>query len=148
MNLTSRNIQLVMDAFTAVETRDNEGLVALYHPDIEFHWPPSLPYRASRGDQVANRYGSGWSETWEWLQPTEKERSMSPRVVAASDREVAVLWRQRGKMPDGEQIDTPVFGLYEVRDGKLARAQMFYFDPVAVGAFLERAEAGARPRRL
>jgi ketosteroid isomerase-like protein len=137
------NVQLVMDAFRAVETRDNKRLVALYHPDIKFHWPPSLRYGARRADAPGNPNGTGWSDTWESLQPTEAERSMSPRVIGANDREVAVLWHQRGKAPDGEGIDTPVLGLYEVREGKLARAQMFYFDPVAVGAFLERAEGRA-----
>ncbi len=142
------NVRLVMRAFRAVEARDQEGLIALYHPDMEFHWPPSLRYGERRAKSADAPNESGWSEAWEWLQPTEVERSMSPRVVAASDREVAVLWRQRGKSPDGGRIDTPVFGLYEVRDAKLARAQMFYFDPVAVGVFLDRAEATAAERGL
>jgi hypothetical protein len=34
-----------------------------------------------------------------------------------------------------------VLGLYGVRDGKLARAQMFYFDTAAALDFLERARA-------
>jgi ketosteroid isomerase-like protein len=64
---------------------------------------------------------------------------MSPRVVAASDHEVVVLWRQRGISPDGERFDGEVLGLYEVRQGKLARAQMFYFDTVEASEFLESA---------
>ena len=64
---------------------------------------------------------------------------MEPRIVAATDREVVVLWRQRGLSPNGERLDTPVLGLYQVRAGKLARAQMFYFDPVAVADFLVQA---------
>jgi ketosteroid isomerase-like protein len=31
-----------------------------------------------------------------------------------------------------------VLGLYRVRDGKLARAQMFYFDTTATAEFLKR----------
>jgi ketosteroid isomerase-like protein len=68
---------------------------------------------------------------------------MDPRVVAASEHEVVVLWRQRGISAEGERFDSPVLGLYEVRDGKLARAQMFYFDAEGAAAFLERANAGA-----
>jgi ketosteroid isomerase-like protein len=41
--------------------------------------------------------------------------------------------------PDGERFESPVLGLYEVRDGKLARAQMFHYDTAAILAFLERA---------
>jgi uncharacterized protein len=47
-----------------------------------------------------------------------------------------VLWRQRGRGPQGTSYDGEVLGLYEVRDGKFARAQMFYFDAVAVQRFL------------
>jgi uncharacterized protein len=65
---------------------------------------------------------------------------MDPRIVAATDQEVVVLWQQRGLSPEGERLDTPVLGLYRLRDGKLARAQMFYFDPVTVMEFLTRAK--------
>ncbi len=51
-----------------------------------------------------------------------------------------VLWHQRGRDPAGGRLDTPVLGLYQVRDGKLARAQMFYFDPLAAAEFLARAQ--------
>ncbi len=43
---------------------------------------------------------------------------------------------QRGRGQAGRWLDTPVLGLYQVRDGKLARAQMFYFDPLAAAEFL------------
>jgi ketosteroid isomerase-like protein len=52
---------------------------------------------------------------------------------------VVVVWRQRGISPSGDRLDSPVLALYEIRDGKLARAQMFYFDTPAVVEFLERA---------
>jgi len=38
----------------------------------------------------------------------------------------------------GEQFEGEVLGLYQVREGKLARAQMFYFDTAAVARFLAR----------
>jgi uncharacterized protein len=71
---------------------------------------------------------------------------MDPRVVASTEREVVVLWRQRGVSPGGERFDGEVLGLYEVRDGKFARAQMFYFDAVAVQRFLASAGAPASSR--
>jgi hypothetical protein len=40
----------------------------------------------------------------EALQPTEAERRMDPRVVAASEEEVVVLWRQRGVDSGGRPI--------------------------------------------
>ena len=131
------NAELMREVFGAIERRDAQRVFGLCHEDVEFHWPPSLPYGG-----VAQGFGGDrprWTETWMPLQPTPAEQQMEPRIVAATDREVVVVWRQRGLSPNGERLDTPVLGLYQVRDGKLARAQMFYFDPVAVADFLVRA---------
>jgi len=65
---------------------------------------------------------------------------MDPQVVAAHGDDVVVLWHQRGRSGDGDSIDEEVLGLYRFREGKLARAQMFYFDTVRVASFLARAE--------
>ena len=140
------NVDVVLRVFRAVEQRDAEELFSLYHPDVEFHDAPSLPYGGSvRGkDQLRELLerapGETWLGTWGPLQPTEAESSMDPRVVAANDTEVVVLYRQRAVDPAGERLDAPVLGLYEVREGKLARAQMFHFDTAALVEFLTRAK--------
>lgn len=125
------NRELLLDAFNALEQRNDEKFRKLLHPDFEIHWPPSLPYSGSEAPT--------WSETWEPLQPTEGERRMDPRVVAVSENEVVVLWQQRALSASGERFESEVLGLYQVRDGKLVRAQMFYFDAVAAACFLARA---------
>jgi uncharacterized protein len=138
--------QLMLAIFAAIERRDAQRFTELVHPDFEIQWPPSLPYGGTYPDLDAEaRQGRpDWAETWRPLQPTAAERRMDPRVVAANDQgEVVVLWRQRGCSPAGGRFDGPVLGLYQVREGRLARAQMFYFDTAALAAFL--AEAGSEP---
>ena len=125
------NRKLLLSVFSAIEQRNDQRFSELLHPGFEIHWPASLPY----GEGQAKT----WSDTWDSLQPTELERRMDPRVVAANENEVVVLWRQRGLSSAGERFDGEVLGLYQVREGKLARAQMFYFDTVAVANFLEKA---------
>jgi uncharacterized protein len=145
----TESVDVVLRTFRAVEQRDVDALFALYHPDVEFHDAPSLPYggRARGKDQLREQLerspGETWLGTWGPLQPTEAERSMDPRVVAANDPEVVVLYRQRAISPNGERLDAPVLGLYEVRDGKFARAAMFHFDTAALVGFLSRAKAPA-----
>jgi ketosteroid isomerase-like protein len=139
-------VDLLLRVFRAVEQRDVEDLFSLYHPDVEFHDAPSLPYggRVRGKDQLRELLerapGETWLGTWGPLQPTEAERSMDPRVVAANDTEVVVLYRQRAVDPAGDRLDAPVLGLYEVREGKLVRAQMFHFDTAALVEFLTRAK--------
>jgi ketosteroid isomerase-like protein len=131
------NAEVMVEIFSAIERRDSQRVLDLCCSDVEFHWPPSLPYggisRGLGGDRPT------WNETWIPLQPTETERRMDPRVVAASDDEVVVLWRQRGVSRAGDRFDSPVLGLYRIREGKLARAEMFYFDSASLANFLGRA---------
>jgi uncharacterized protein len=136
----SRSIEIVRQCFEAVERRDEARQRELFHPEAEFRWPPSLPYGRRAGEERGSR--PTWEKTWEPFQPTEAERRLDPRVVAASDDEVVVLWQQRGLDAAGNQFECPVLGLYRIRDDKLARAQMFYFDTTATADFLARAWAG------
>jgi hypothetical protein len=44
--MSQENAQVMLDIFSAIEHRDPQRpdpqrLLALCHPDIEFHWPPS-----------------------------------------------------------------------------------------------------------
>jgi ketosteroid isomerase-like protein len=133
-------VDVVMQVFRSVEERNPKLALEVYHDDVEFHWPQPLPYAGSRyGLQASLEQSPGWAETWDPFQ-SETERELGARVIAASEDEVVVLWHQRGRDPTGGRLDTPVLGLYQVRDGKLARAQMFYFDPVAAAEFLAHAQ--------
>jgi len=137
------NVKTLLEIFESIERRDDSRTSELFDPDFEIHWPPSLPYGGTRrGTKVNPR---GWSATWEPLQPTEAERKMDPRVVAAGEDEVVVLWHQRGVSSAGEHFDGEVLGLYRMRRGRLARAQMFYFDTTGAASFLARATRGAAP---
>jgi ketosteroid isomerase-like protein len=142
------SVAIVLEAFKAVEQRNRQRLRELYHPQVEFHWTPSLPFGGATRGGVRDRPGPSWSQVWEPLQPTTAERRMDPRVVAATENEVVVHWRQRGRSPSGERFDGEALGLYEVRDGKFARAQMFYFDAIAVQQFLAASEIEAGDARL
>jgi ketosteroid isomerase-like protein len=135
-------VDVVLQVFRSVEERNPQLAAEVYHDDLEFHWPRPLPYAGSSYGVAASLQRSpGWAETWDPFQGPA-DRGLDARVVAASDDEVVVLWHQRGRDRVGRRIDTPVLGLYQVRDGKLARAQMFYFDPLAAAEFLAAAPSG------
>jgi uncharacterized protein len=135
-------VDVVMQVFRSVEERNPQLAAEAYHDDLEFHWPRPLPYAGSSyGLKSSMERRPGWAETWGRFQ-SESDRGLGARVVASSDDEVVVLWHQRGR-DRGQELDTPVLGLYQVRDGKLARAQMFYFDPLAAAEFLAQAAADA-----
>jgi uncharacterized protein len=142
--------EVALGVIRAVHERDDERLMELFHDDVHLHDAASLPYggvvegKASIQEQIESAPEETWLGTWGPVQPTEAERRMDPQVLSENNGEVVVLYHQRALAPDGERFDSPVIGLYEVRDGKLARAQMFHYDTAAINAFLERArEANA-----
>jgi hypothetical protein len=98
----------------------------LLEPDFEIHWPPSLPYGGTFPGLEPRP--NSWGATWQPFQPTETEKKMDARVIAAHNDEVVVLWHQRELNPKRTRFDGEVLGLYTFREGKLARAQTFYFD--------------------
>lgn len=132
--MTSTNTQVLGQIFEAIERRDAARLAELCQPNVEFVWPPSLPY--GNPGRAAGVAADQWASTWVPLQPTAAERALDLRVVASAGDEVVGLWRQRGVSPRGERFDGEVLGLYRFRDGKLERAQMFHFDTAALARYL------------
>jgi ketosteroid isomerase-like protein len=99
--------KLMLDIFDAIERRDGASFARLVADDFEAVWPPSLPYGgAPRGLRPEGRT---WNETWEPLQPTKRQRRMSPRVVADAGDEVVVLWHQRRADRFGNELIDPAF---------------------------------------
>jgi ketosteroid isomerase-like protein len=147
-----RDADVVLGVIKAVQERDGEKLFELYHDDVELVEARSLPYGGtvkgvpSLKEQLERAPEDTWLGTWGPVQPTEEERRFDPRVLSEKDGEVVVLYWMRGEAPDGERFESPVIGLYEVRDGKFARAQMFHFDTQAINEFIAHArEASMSP---
>ncbi|MFC5396799.1 hypothetical protein [Bosea vestrisii] len=133
-------VDVVLAVLTSVERRDRDRL-GLYHPQIEFRWPPSLPYGgAFRGEAEVGMMVKHFGEIWNPLQPTPEERRLDPRVVAIGEEgRVVVNYIWRGLDQQKRRFETETLAEYQVRDGMLARAQMFYFDLVGLASFLEGA---------
>ncbi len=124
----SSNADVVLDILDAVETRDMARLTALYHPEIEFRWPPGLPYGGMhRGAGIA-RMNEQFASVWLPLQPTDAERRMNGEIVAAQGEHVVAKHTWRGCDQAGRWFSTETLAHYQLRDGKLLRAQMYHFD--------------------
>jgi uncharacterized protein len=133
----SQNVETIRSLFGGVEERDLEAYLAAGHPEVVIHEPGSLPYGGEyRGLEGMRRHAAGWMRTWAALQPGD-ERKLNAAFIDAGDH-VAARWRLRARAPAGdEMLDMPMVGIYELRDGKLVRAQMFYSDTAEVLRFLE-----------
>ena len=131
---------VVMQALQAVERRERDRLTDLYHPEIEFRWPPGLPYSGSFKGAAIAAMSERFAATWLPLQPTPETRHMEARVVAAgAGGRVIVNYLWKGLDVRGRRFATETLADYQVRNGQLARAQMFYFDLPGMIAFLNAA---------
>jgi ketosteroid isomerase-like protein len=129
-------VDVVLNVLDAVEKRDAARLVQLYHPDIEFHWPLGLPYSGVHRGPAISEMSMSFAQVWLPLQPTDNERRMEPWVVAAQDADVVVRYRWKGRDAAGNVFETPTLAHYQVRDLKLARAQMYHYDLVGLARFV------------
>jgi ketosteroid isomerase-like protein len=138
-----RSKEIVLELFKAVEEQKPQRWAALVHPEVELHFPAQLPnggvWRMAEGADAAHGRPT-WAQAWAPVQPTEAEQRMDARVIAASEDEVVVEWWQRGVSATGERFEGNVLSLFGIRDEKILRALMFFFDPEAAAGFLARAQ--------
>ena len=143
-NQQDTNANLMMEILHLIEQRQLERLADFYHPKIEFHWPPGLPYSGDFTGPAVAEMTKRFAATWIPLQPTPETRRMNPRVLAVGENgRVIVNYVWRGVDAKGKRFETEVLADYQVRDGRLVRAQMFYYDLPGVIAFVD----GAQPSR-
>lgn len=133
----TKNEEIVLATIKAVEERDFEALEHLYHPQIEFNWPPGLPYSGRFNAAEVPDMTMRFAAVWEPLQPTDVEKRMDPIVVASAGDTVVVEYIWRAVDTTGRRFETSTLARYEVRDERLARARMYYFDLPGMLAFLD-----------
>src|SRR5260370_9013217 len=82
MTTSTPGVEAVLAVFAAVEQRDDEALARACQPDVEFCWPPSLPYGGTA--RCLSGRGEGWAAYWDWLHPTAAQPRLGPRLAAAA----------------------------------------------------------------
>lgn len=135
------NADVVLGALGALEERRMDDLHALYHPEIEFHWQPGLPYEGDHSGAGVAAMSETFGATWIPLQPDMETRRMDPKIVAAQDEHIVASYMWRGVDRHGNKFQTETLAHYKVQDGKLRDARMYYYDLAGLIAFLERARA-------
>ncbi len=135
------NADVVLSAIHALEERHMEDLHALHHPDIEFHWQPGLPYEGDHCGRDVTAMAETFGATWTPLQPDAQTRWMDPKIVAVQGTHVVASYMWRGIDRHGNKFATETLAHYQVQNGKLRDARMFYYDLTGLIAFLDRPRA-------
>lgn len=133
------NVELVQRLFAAVEDRDLDGILGCYADDVEISESTSLPYGGVyRGRRGAIEHAAAFVNTWGPYQSPD-EFKLDAMFLEADDGTVAAIFRHRAVDAGGRRLESPEVGVYELRDGRIARSRMFHFDTAALRRFLDDA---------
>jgi ketosteroid isomerase-like protein len=113
------NVEVIEELTALWNAGDQEGVLALYAEDAVQqtgpHWPEQATYR---GRDEIRASMKDWEAMWE---TTSVEIERLEEIGA--DKVVAVgAWRMRGRA-SGVDGEMPIFILFTVRDGKVARLE-------------------------
>ncbi len=127
--MSKENLELVQAAFDAYFRGDEPAMLALVDPKVVVTQLPDQPdVQSYRGHEGLIRAMADWVGTW---------ADYSIDVLGMSERgdHVLVSCRQRGRgKGSGLAMQHDVHFLFTVREGKLARWQMFHTEQGALEA--------------
>jgi len=118
--MSRENVEVVKAAYARASRGDFDGLLALFHPRVEWVEDPHLPGAIThRGHAEVKRY-------FESVPRRSEELRVEPERFVDYDDEVLALARvttraRRG----GPEIDRPFDAIFMVRDGKIVRGRSF-----------------------
>ena len=115
------NVEIARRTFELIRTRDLDGLLELYDPDIEFEPLTGIQVEIGgyRGHPGVRRYFEEITQVWEEMLPHADD-------VRAVDNQVVILGgcavRGRGS---GAISDNPMAWVLTLRDGKVVRHRAY-----------------------
>ncbi|HST34963.1 MAG TPA: nuclear transport factor 2 family protein [Solirubrobacteraceae bacterium] len=125
----SENLELVQAAFDAYFRGDEQTLLKLVAVDIVItQFPEQVDVRDYHGHEGLRQVMANWTGSWDdWSIEILGAREISDRVLATA--------RQRGRgLGSGAPMDAEAVFVFTVREGLIARWQMFTSEQEALKA--------------
>jgi ketosteroid isomerase-like protein len=132
--MSQENVEIVRRLYDAWNRRDEEELVALSDPEVEFVNSPTAVEPGTR--RGTNEVLAAARTQWEFLRDGrfEIDRIYDP------GEEIFVLARLSRLMPEGDaRIDDRVLASWMIRDGRVVRTEVLGFGAAEVETALEAA---------
>ena len=132
--MSQENVEIVRRLYDAWNRRDEEELVALSDPEVEFVNSPTAVEPGTR--RGTNEVLAAARTQWEFLRDgrTEIDR------IYDRGEEIFALTRLSRLMPEGDaRIDDRVFASWMIRDARVVRTEVLGFGSAEVEKALEAA---------
>jgi len=128
--MSTDNVELMEELLTAGQNGDMERLEELTHEDCVVTEPESLPYGGEyTGETVFPDIFADIAQAWDEFD------FEGPDIWDAGEK-VFVLWEVEAGSA-GETVEQPLLEMYEIEDGKVIQADIFYQDTAAMVEALE-----------
>ena len=120
--MSQENVQIIRELNDAFNRRDYAAVLDAIDPEVEWHPPPDIPNAAvaiGREALIANF--QDWFGAW------EDYRSVPEEILEGADDAVVLCAREsaRGKGSGIEMRSRRIFGVFQLRDGKVGRQRAF-----------------------
>jgi ketosteroid isomerase-like protein len=125
--MSQENVEKIKRAIASLNVGDDDGVLADFHPNVEWRdlmHAPDVPERV-RGVAAVRTIMDQWNEAFDEFTAEIDE------YIDAGDRVVCVThWRAKGK-GSGVAIDLHAADVYEFKDGQVVRVTQGYPDKAA-----------------
>lgn len=120
------NTELVERGYAAWNEDDLEALLAVCHPDVEYHTSGVFP-----GLEPVYRGKGGMRRWWDTFHEPWKEIKVIPERIVEHGDVVAILVRFEGTGREGIETSMQFINTIEIRDGKAYRFGARAYSPGA-----------------
>ena len=132
--MSQENVEIVRRMYDAWNRRDEEEMLALSDPEVEFVNSPTAVEPGTR--RGTNEVLAAARTQWEFLRDGRQEINQ----IYDRGEEILVLGRLSRLMPEGDaRIEDRVLASWTVRDGKVVRTAVLGFGGAEVDKALEAA---------
>jgi ketosteroid isomerase-like protein len=134
--MSEENAEIVRRLYEAIDHGDTEAVLALYDPDIEWHFARS-PFRnlvrhdVYRGhsalrDFIRERYEDAWESVDDELE----------QIIDAGDRVISIIKTHGRGRASGAETEKTHAGVWTIRDGRIVRVEWMSRDEALEAAGL------------
>jgi ketosteroid isomerase-like protein len=119
--MSEENVEIVRQMITAFAEGDDERLVELFDPQIEYDVSRTSPEsRVAHGQEELAKVIEQWLATW------DDHRLELVDLIDAGDERVVALMNERGKMKGSDTwVEHQVGVLFTLHDGRITRYEEY-----------------------
>ncbi len=122
--MSRENVEVVRRVYDAAIRRDAEGLLELYDPEVELDDSRTPPGELSGGRVFRGREGvreafRKYHEAWESIEDDCEE------LIDAGEHVISVVTSRGRGRASGAEVERTHYGVWTIRQGKIARVVWF-----------------------